>query len=153
VKVLLNSVLIIDDDEDLRNMLVSILDTEGYQVEAVKNGKEAIKSCEKFHFDVALIDIELPDIKGTELLERLKKLRPKMIRIIITGHPSLENAMKAVNERADGYILKPFEVADLLKLIKRLLSEKTDEYLRMYGELTHEKENNPFVKYQNPDKW
>jgi DNA-binding NtrC family response regulator len=153
VKVLLTSVLIVDDDEDLRNMLSSILDAEGYQVEAVKDGKEAIKHCEKFHFDVALIDIELPDIKGTELLERLKKLRPKMIRIIITGHPSLENAMKAVNERADGYILKPFEVADLLKLIKRLLSEKTDEYLRMYGELTHEKESNPFVKYQNPDKW
>jgi DNA-binding NtrC family response regulator len=150
---LLTNILIIDDDEDVRKTLSSILETEGYQVETVKNGKEAIKNCEKFHFDVALIDIELPDIKGTELLERLKKLRPKMIRIIITGHPSLESAMKAVNERADGYILKPFEVANLLELIKRLLKEKTDEYLQMYGEVTCGKENTPSVKYQNPERW
>ena len=153
MKVLLNSILIVDDDEDLRKMLSSILEAEGYQVGTAKNGKEAIKSCEKSHFDVALIDIVLPDIKGTELLEKLKKLRPKMIRIIITGHPSFENAMKAVNERADAYILKPFEMADLLKLIKRLLAEKSDEYLRIYGEVSHEKESNPFVKFQNPDKW
>lgn len=150
---LLISVLIVDDDEDIRNMLSLILDREGYQVEAVKNGKDAIKTCERFHFDVALIDIELPDIKGTELLNRLKQLRPKMIKIIITGHPSLESAMKAVNERADGYILKPFEVEDLLKLIKRLLTEKTDEYLRIYGEAMRAKENIPPVKYQSPDKW
>jgi len=134
-------------------MLSLVLDNEGYQVEAVKNGKEAIKTCEKFHFDVALIDIELPDIKGTELLSKLKQLRPNMIKIIITGHPSLESAMKAVNERADGYILKPFKAEDLLKLIKRLLTEKTDEYLRIHGEAMRAKENAPPIKYQNPDRW
>ena len=153
VTVLLTSILIVDDDEDVRNMLSLVLDSEGYQVEAVGNGKEAIKTCERFHFDVAIIDIELPDTKGTELLDRMKKIRPRMIKIIITGHPSLESAMKAVNERADGYILKPFEVADLLELIKRLLTEKTDEYLRIYGEAMRAKENIPPIKYQNPDKW
>lgn len=134
-------------------MLSSVLSNEGYLVEAVKNGKEAIKTCEKSVFDVALIDVELPDIKGTELLNRLKKMQPKMIRIIITGHPSLESAMKAVNERADGYVLKPFEVAELLEMIKGLLTEKTNEYLRAFTEATRAKENTPVVKYQRPDKW
>jgi len=151
--ILLTSILIVDDDEDVRNMLSLVLDSEGYQVEAVRNGKEAIKTCERFHFDVALIDIELPDIRGTELLSRLKQLRPRMIKIIITGHPSLESAMKAVNERADGYVLKPFKVIELLELIKRLLTEKTDEYLCIYKEATTAKENTPLVKYQHPDKW
>ncbi len=134
-------------------MLSSVLSNEGYLVEAVKNGKEAIKTCEKAVFDVALIDVELPDVKGTELLNRLKKMQPKMIRIIITGHPSLESAMKAVNERADGYVLKPFEVAELLEMIKRLLTEKTNDYLRAFTEATRTKENTPVVKYQRPDKW
>jgi DNA-binding NtrC family response regulator len=153
VTILLNSILIVDDDAGVRNMLSSVLSNEGYIVEAVKNGKEAIKTCEKSVFDVALIDVELPDIKGTELLNRLKKMQPKMIRIIITGHPSLESAMKAVNERADGYVLKPFEVVELLEIIRKLFAEKTNEYLRIFTEATHAKENTPVVKYQSPDKW
>jgi DNA-binding NtrC family response regulator len=147
------SILIVDDDTGMRDMLSSVLNDEGYSVEGVGKGKEDIKLCEKSSFDVALIDIELPDTKGTELLNRLKKMQPKMIRIIITGHPSIENAMKAVNERADGYVLKPFEVTDLLKMIAKLLTEKTNEYLRISTEVTHEKESTPAVKYQRPDKW
>lgn len=150
---MLTSILIVDDEPGMRDLLSSVLNDEGYSVEAVENGKKAIKACEKSPFDVALIDIELPDMKGTELLNRLKKRQPKMIRIIITGHPSIENAMKAVNERADGYLLKPFEVTDLLKMIARLLTEKTNEYLRISTEVTREKESTPPVKYQRPDKW
>jgi len=134
-------------------MLSSVLYDDGYVVETVETGKKAVKSCRKSPFDVALIDVELPDMKGTELLHRLKKLQPKMIRIVITGYPSLESAMKAVNERADGYVQKPFEVAELLELIKNLLAERTNEYLSVLAENTRAKENTPAVKYQHPDKW
>jgi DNA-binding NtrC family response regulator len=151
--IMLTSILIVDDDAGVRIMLSSVLNDEGYSVEAVENGKKAIKACEKSPFDVALIDIELPDMKGTELLNRLKKMQPRMIRIIITGHPSIENAMKAVNERADGYVLKPFEVTDLLEMIARLLTEKTNEYLRISQEVTRAKKSTPVVKYQRPDQW
>jgi DNA-binding NtrC family response regulator len=153
VTILLDSVLVVDDDTGVRVMLSSVLNDEGYVVEVVENGKEAIKACEKSFFDVALIDVELPDMKGTELLDRLKKIQPKMVRIIITGHPSLESAMKAVNERADGYVLKPFEVTELLEKIKKLLAEKTEEYLRISTEAMRAKESTPVVKYQRPDKW
>jgi DNA-binding NtrC family response regulator len=153
VTVLVTSILVVDDDVGVRNMLSSVLSGEGYDVEAVENGKQAVKTCEKSPFDVALIDIELPDMKGTDLLDRLKRIRPKMIRIIITGHPSLESAMKAVNERADGYLLKPFEVKELLEKIKRLLEEKTTEYLRMLSDTARARDSTPTVRYQRPDKW
>jgi DNA-binding NtrC family response regulator len=92
-------------------------------------------------------------MKGTELLNRLKKIQPKMIRIIITGHPSMESAMKAVNERADGYVLKPFEVSELLAMIARLLTERTNEYFRISAEVTRAKESTPSVKYPRSDRW
>ena len=134
-------------------MLSSILDGEGYSIEAVENGKKAINICEKSLFDVALIDIDLPDIKGTELLHRLKEIQPKMVRIIITGHPSIENAAKSVNEKADGYVLKPFNVVELLEMIKRLVAEKQNEYFQMFTEVERAKENTPIFKYNHPDKW
>jgi DNA-binding NtrC family response regulator len=153
VTALLTSLLIVDDDAGIREMLSTVMANEGYLVEAVENGKQAIKACEESLFDIALIDVELPDMKGTELLMRLKKMQPKMVRIVITGHPSLESAMRAVNERADGYVLKPIEVTELLDKIKKLLTEKTDEYLRMTTEAIREKESTPAVKYQRPDRW
>ena len=153
VMTLLTSILIVDDDAGIRNMLSAVLNDEGYSVESAENGKQAIKICEKTPFDVALIDIQLPDIKGTELLSRLKRIQPKMIRIIITGHPTLETAMKSVNQRADGYIQKPFEVTELLEKLSRLLTDRTDEYLRISTETTRAKEDSPYVKYRNPDKW
>ena len=150
---MLSSVLVIDDDAKMRELLTSILEGEGYSVETAEDGKHAIGFCKKLPFDAALIDIELPDIKGTELLKALKEIQPKMSKIIITGHPSIENAMKAVNEKADGYILKPFNPVELLETIKRLLAEKQKEYFTVLKEIEKGRESTPILKYQQPDKW
>lgn len=64
----MESVLIVDDDSDVRRILSSILEDEGHSVKAVDNGRQAIQTCEKLPFDVALVDINLPNAKGTELL-------------------------------------------------------------------------------------
>lgn len=101
-------------------------------METVKNGQEAIKASNKRFFNVALIDIRLPDIEGTKLLERLKEHEPKMVKIIITGYASLQNAMEAVNKGADGYVLKPFDATELLAMIEKHL-EKQRESMK-YGE-------------------
>ena len=150
---MLSNVLVIDDDEDTRNLFSTVLTDAGYLVEAVENGKQAIKICKKGPFDVALIDIELPDIKGTELLNTLNQIRPKMVKIIITGHPSIENAVKSVNEKADGYLLKPVKIAEMLEMIKKIHTEKTDEYVQIIKSIEQAKESTPFTKYQNPDRW
>ncbi len=147
------NVLVVDDDKEIRNTLTAILENESYLVQTAESGKKAVRLCEKATFDVALIDIELPDIKGTELLHILKEKQPKMVRIIITGHPSIENAAKSVNEKADGYIMKPFDIQELLAIIKKLVDEKTNAYFRMFAEVEQAKESTPVFRYQHPSKW
>jgi DNA-binding response OmpR family regulator len=129
------SILVVDDDTEVRETLSSVLLNEGYLVETVKTGKEAIRASETAYFDVALIDIELPDMDGIEILRKLKEKQPRMVKIIITGFPSLENAVKAVNEGVDGYVLKPFNIGELLKMIRKRLDEKAAEYLRIKTEM------------------
>ncbi len=129
------SVLIVDDDAAVRKTLSSILSLEGYVVETRENGKQALKAVEEGIFDVALIDIQLPDIKGVDLLCKLKAKQPRMIRIIITGYPSVDNAIKAINEGADGYVLKPFDAQQLLETIRKHLNEKNAEKIRIFMDM------------------
>ena len=150
---MLSNVLVIDDDEETRNLFSTVLSDAGYLVEAVENGKQAIKMCKNEPFDIALIDIELPDIKGVDLLKTLRQIQPKMVKIIITGHPSIENAMKSVNEKADGYLLKPVNMAEMLEMIKKIHEEKTNEYVQIMKNVEQAKESTPFTKYQNPTGW
>ena len=126
------SVLVVDDDAGIRKTLSKILEKEGYLVETVENGQQAIKASNKRFFNVALIDIRLPDMEGTKLLERLKEHEPEMVKIIITGYASLQNAIEAVNKGADGYVLKPFDATELLAMIEKHL-EKQRESMK-YGE-------------------
>lgn len=132
------NILVVDDDTEVRKTLSSVLLEEGYSVETAENGRQATKAYEKAHFDVALIDIKLPDIEGTELLHRLMEKQPHIVKIIITGFPTLENAMETVNEGADGYILKPFNVSKLLQMIEKHLNKKTAEHVRDWMEFDHD---------------
>ena len=134
-------------------MLSSILEDEGYSVEAVDNGRQAIRTCEKLPFDVALVDINLPDVKGTELLHELKRLQPRMVKIIITGEPSVENAVKALYEKADGFVTKPFDPQEILDVIRKLIVEKQNEYLQMLAEVEKAEKDNPFFGHRTPGRW
>lgn len=125
-------ILIVDDEESIREVLATILREEGYVAETAKNGKEAIEKSEAKFYNLALIDIRLPDMEGTELLSAIKETTPKMVKIIMTGYPSLQNAVKAVNKGASAYILKPFKVEAVLKTIKEEL--KKQRAARKYSE-------------------
>jgi DNA-binding NtrC family response regulator len=120
------SLLIVDDDAAIRKTLSKILEKEGYLVETVANGKQAIEASKRQFFNVALIDVRLPDVDGTELLERLKETEPKMVKIIVTGYASLQNAVSAVNKGADGYVLKPFDADELLAMIEKHLKKQRE---------------------------
>lgn len=149
----IQSILIIDDQETITTTVSAILEDEGYMVETAKNGKEAINTAKKTPFDLALVDIKLPDTDGTELIKRLREIQPKIAIIILTGQPTLENAIKSVNNKADGYLLKPFETKTLLETIRKILAEKTNAYFQMFTEVERAKESKPVFKYQTPDKW
>ena len=128
------SILVVDDDTELRKVLSSILSEEGYSVETVENGEQAIRVSEKTRFDLALIDIKLPDMEGTKLLQRLKAKQPHIVMIIVTGFPTIENAMGAVNKGADGYILKPLEIGKLLQAVRKHLNKQAADHVSNWME-------------------
>jgi two-component system response regulator AtoC len=120
-------ILIIDDDENIRKVLATILEEEGYIVETAETGKMAIEKTGRKTYNLALVDIRLPDMEGIELLTRMRPTTPKMQKIIVTGFPTMQNAVGAVNRGADGYILKPFNVEKVLKIIEEQLKKQEDE--------------------------
>ena len=125
-------ILVVDDDKSIRKTLAAILEEEGYIVETAENGKEAIEKSNTQFFNLALIDIRLPDMPGTKLLTAMKETTPKMVKIIVTGYPSLHNAIEAVNNGADAYVLKPVDAESLLKTVEEHLEKQKEA--RKYSE-------------------
>jgi DNA-binding NtrC family response regulator len=119
-------ILVVDDDESIRKVLATILEEKGYIVDTAENGKEAIEKSNAKFYNLALIDIRLPDMEGTKLLAAMKETTPKMVKIIITGYPSLNNAIEAVNKGADAYIMKPFNMDNVLNTIKEHLKKQQE---------------------------
>jgi len=119
-------ILIIDDDVAIRKSHEAVLKANGYEVDVAENGKEAIKKSNASFYNLALIDIRLPDMEGTQLLTAMRDTVPKTVKIIITGYPSQENAIEAVNRDADGYIVKPYTMEELLRKIKEQLQKQQE---------------------------
>jgi len=120
-------ILIVDDDQGVRKVLTTILEDEGYTVESVGTAKKAIERARRKCYNLALIDIRLPDIEGIELLTKMRDTTPKMRKVIITGYPTLQNAVEAVNRGADAYILKPFDMRNVLRTIEEELKKQQEE--------------------------
>jgi len=120
-------ILVIDDDESIRKLMAHMLELEGYQVDTAATGNEAIQKTKSNFYNLAIIDIRLPDMEGTALLTLMQDTVPKIVKIILTGYPALNNAIDAVNKGADGYITKPIiDNAGFLRKIKDHL-RKQDE--------------------------
>ncbi len=132
-------IIVVDDDECIRETLSTILKEEGYSVDTAESGKEALLKTNAVFYSLALIDIRLLDMEGTELLVRIKDTVPRMRKIIITGYPTVHNAIEAVNRNADAYLVKPFDMSKALFVIrdqlkkqeadKRYSQEKVTEFI------------------------
>ena len=120
-------ILVVDDDESIRNTIKAILEDEGYIVDIAATGKEAIKRTEKTAYNVALLDIRLPDIEGVELLKLMKECVPRTRKIMVTGYPSMQNAVAALNKNADVYLIKPVDIEKLLNTVKEQLQLQANE--------------------------
>ncbi len=120
-------ILVIDDEESIRKTISITLMRAGYVVDTAENGKQAIEKAKVNFYNLALIDIRLPDIEGTELLTALKETTPKMVKIILTGYPALQNAVKAINKGVDYYLIKPVNTDELLRVIREHLDKQKRE--------------------------
>ena len=117
-------ILVVDDEEIIRESLTFVLKKEGYYVQEAENGLAAYNKLLEETFDLVITDLEMPEMKGIELLEEVKKLNIQTSVIIITAFGSLDTAICALRNGASDYLLKPIEFDELLIKIKRLFEVK-----------------------------
>lgn len=118
------TILVVDDDKSILRTFTSIFHKNGYEIEVAETGKEALEKTATRAFELALVDVRLPDMDGTDLLPQMQKTMPDAVKIVITGFPSLENGVKALNGGADAYLVKPVKPEELLTLIEEKLKSK-----------------------------
>jgi DNA-binding NtrC family response regulator len=121
------SILIIDDDSGILDGFKLILERKGYLTDTAETGSEAIEKVRINYFNLALIDIRLPDMDGTALLSEFRQLNPEMKKIIITGFSTRENAILCLNLGADAYLEKPVTPGKLLDFVATKLAEQDYE--------------------------
>jgi len=118
------SILIVDDDLDFLKIISRILGSKGYEIETAPSAGEAISRLKERFYNAAILDISLPDAKGTELLSRIIEIHPDIIAIMLTGHSSLQNAVESLNRGAFSYLEKPLDPENLLSVINRGLEKQ-----------------------------
>ena len=118
-------ILIIDDDKYILCIFSRILQKQGYDVDTAETGQEALEKIGNQKYDLALIDVKLPDTEGPNLLARIHKIYPEMMKIVITGFPSLEDATKVMDQGATAYLVKPVKSEELVKIINEKMKQTT----------------------------
>jgi len=117
------SILVVDDETGIRSALVDILREEGWTAEAVASGEECLKAVEKNHFDLLLLDVWLPGVDGLEVLKRLKQREAAPAVILISGHATIETAVKGTKLGAFDFIEKPLSMERTVLLVRHALDQ------------------------------
>lgn len=128
-------ILVVDDDQDLRENLVEILSDAGFSPDSAEDGDEAIDKLISGEFDLVLLDSIMPGIGGMEVLPLIKRKYPHIKVIILTAFSTVDGAVEAMRKGADNYITKPFKINNLLVSVRSCLEEAKfvacDELLNM----------------------
>lgn len=117
-------ILVVDDEQIIRESLGFILKKEGFEVEEAPNGGEALKKQDAKPFDLVITDIEMPEMRGMDLLAHIAKHTPETFVIIITAFGSVETAVQALRKGAYDYVLKPIDFDDILHRVRKLLDHR-----------------------------
>ncbi len=118
------NILVVEDEQAIRDALKMVLEEEGYQTQAAADGKKGMELINMNDFDIVITDLKMPEIDGMTLTRQIQQICPQTSVIIITAHGSLESAIEALRIGAYDYILKPFDFDDVLYKIKRLIKQK-----------------------------
>jgi DNA-binding NtrC family response regulator len=117
-------ILVVDDEEIVIRSCLRILDGDDFQVEAVQDGREALRKVEENPYDVMILDIMMPNIDGLEVLRRVKETHPNVDVIMVTGLSQIDTAVQAMKLGAFDYISKPFEPDELKLVVQRALERR-----------------------------
>ena len=118
------SILIVDDEAGVRSSLSGILGDEGYQVEAAATGEQCLAALEKGRYELVLLDVWLPGMDGLSVLSRVRTLDPELPVVVISGHASIETAVKAVRMGALDFVEKPLSLEKTLVVVKNALKQR-----------------------------
>lgn len=123
-----NHILVVDDEQKVREMCKDFLEEEGYKVTIASDGQEALEKMDYDSFDLYLVDIAMPRISGFDLMKKIKQKQPLAVVIILTGFSSIEGAIKAVHAGAFQYLSKPINADELLNVVKEGIKYSQDLY-------------------------
>ena len=121
------NILIVDDDINVWDSLKELLNVEGYYVDSSSTGDEANRKIMMKFYSLALLDLKLPDMSGLQVLRKIHTESPRTVVIMVTGYPTLDNAVESINLGAAAYIMKPIKPDDLLSFIKSKLTEQDEK--------------------------
>ena len=116
-------VLVIDDEPGMRETLDTVLSWEGYEVDTAECGEAAIEQAKSCEFDLAITDLRMPGMGGDEAITTLKRIRPNLAIIVVTGYASDEAAVRCTRKGALGIIRKPVEIDALLELVETAIGK------------------------------
>jgi len=133
-------ILIVDDEPPIRTACAKILAEQGAWVETAGDGLEGLEKAKAQDFDLALIDLKMPQMDGMQLLEHLNQLDPDLVKIVITGFATLDTAIEAVQKGAYDYLPKPFTPGEMRTRVRRGVEKRT--LLREAKRLREERERN-----------
>lgn len=128
------SILVIDDEERVREGCRKVLTREGYEVTIAESGEVGLKMIERRHYDIILLDLMMPSLSGFDVLAHVKALHPDTVIIVISGYATVENSIEAMKRGAFDFIPKPFSPEQL-----RVLTKKAIEYTRAMQDIADEK--------------
>src|SRR3954454_10382570 len=131
------SILIVEDDAAMREMLREALEDDGYAVETAVNGRAGVERVQKGGIDLVVSDVKMPEIDGLDMLREIKAVSPSTYVITITAFGSIDTAIRAVKLGAFDYITKPFEVDQLILSVEKALAERAlrSEVVRLRAEV------------------
>jgi DNA-binding response OmpR family regulator len=118
------SILLVDDEEAIRQSVGEILRLEGYEVVPVASGEEALAALPTHNFDLVLLDLKMPGIDGIEVLHEINRLSPDTKVILLTAHGSMESAIEALRSSVHDYLLKPASPAQIIESVSRGLERR-----------------------------
>jgi DNA-binding NtrC family response regulator len=128
------NILIVDDEEIVRESLASWLEEDGYEVAAAENGSRALERLPEKDWNLAMVDLKMPGMDGIQLMDEIRKIKPETIVIIMTAYATVDTAVQAMKKGAYDYIVKPFNPEDLSLTIRKIIEHqrlvKENLYLR-----------------------
>lgn len=128
------NILVVDDDMSVCKSVAAVFKKEAFTVDMVYSGEEAVRAVKDNNYAVVIVDLMMPGMSGLDVIQELKKKKPDLTIIMITGYPSIQTAVKAIKLGAYDYIPKPFTPAELRSLVVRAL-EKRHTYEEISGKL------------------